>query len=93
MRVTMARKNAYVRAAKPRKLTEWIFEQLDKASGYEPTAGYQAMSDRYDGPTTEDAYEMGEKAAASGAPKDECPFSEGHPFRDEWLSGHENFRQ
>ncbi len=28
----MARKNAYVRAAKPRKLTAWIFEHLDKAA-------------------------------------------------------------
>ena len=37
LRVTMARKNAYVRAAKPRKLTAWIFEHLDKASKYEPT--------------------------------------------------------
>lgn len=36
LRVTMARKNAYVRAAKPRKLTEWIFEQLDKAADYTP---------------------------------------------------------
>ena len=35
LRVTMARKNAYVRAAKPKKLTAWIFEKLDKASGYE----------------------------------------------------------
>ena len=35
LRVTLARKNAYVRAAKPRKLTAWIFEKLDKASGYE----------------------------------------------------------
>lgn len=35
LRVTMARKNAYVRAAKPQKLTEWIFENLDKAAGYE----------------------------------------------------------
>jgi hypothetical protein len=35
LRVTMARKNAYVRAAKPKKLTEWIFENLDKAAGYE----------------------------------------------------------
>ena len=37
LRVTMTRKNAYVAAAKPKKLTAWIFEQLDKASGYEPT--------------------------------------------------------
>jgi hypothetical protein len=37
LRCTLARKNAYVRAAKPKKLTAWIFEQLDKASGYEPT--------------------------------------------------------
>ena len=37
MRVTMARKNAYVQAAKPKGLTEWIFQQLDKASGYETT--------------------------------------------------------
>lgn len=35
LRVTMARKNAYVRAAKPQKLTAWIFTQLDKASGYD----------------------------------------------------------
>ncbi len=35
LRVTMRRKNAYVRAAKPKKLTEWIFAQLDKAAGYE----------------------------------------------------------
>jgi hypothetical protein len=34
LRVTMARKNAYVRAAQPKKLTEWIVEHLDKASGY-----------------------------------------------------------
>lgn len=34
LRVTMARKNAYVRAARPGKLTEWIFERLDKAAGY-----------------------------------------------------------
>ncbi|MGD1088713.1 MAG: hypothetical protein ABR955_08305 [Verrucomicrobiota bacterium] len=34
LRVTMARKNAYVRAAKPKKLTEWIFENLDKAAKY-----------------------------------------------------------
>ena len=37
LRVTMARKNAYVRRAKPKKLTAWIFEHLDKASKYEPT--------------------------------------------------------
>ena len=36
LRTTMERKNAYVKAAKPRKLTAWIFEQLDKASGYCP---------------------------------------------------------
>ncbi len=36
LRVTMARKNAYVRAARPRKLTEWIFAHLDRAAGYQP---------------------------------------------------------
>ena len=36
LRVTMARKNAYVRAAKPRKLTEWIFGHLDKAANFDP---------------------------------------------------------
>lgn len=36
LRTTMARKNAYVRAAKPRKLTAWIFEHLDRAAGFEP---------------------------------------------------------
>jgi hypothetical protein len=30
----LARKNAYVKAAKPKKLTEWIFEHLDQAAGY-----------------------------------------------------------
>lgn len=34
LRVTMARKNAYVAAAKPRKLTAWMFEHLDKAANY-----------------------------------------------------------
>jgi hypothetical protein len=32
----MARKSAYVRAAKPRPLAEWITEQLDKAAEYSP---------------------------------------------------------
>ena len=36
LRTTMDRKNAYVKAAKPKKLTAWIFENLDKAAGYEP---------------------------------------------------------
>ncbi len=36
LRTTMERKNAYVQAAKPRKLTAWIFEQLDRAAGYTP---------------------------------------------------------
>lgn len=36
LRTTMARKNAYVRAAKPKKLTEWIFCHLDKAANYNP---------------------------------------------------------
>jgi len=31
LRVAMEKKNAYVRAAKPQKLTAWIFAQLDKA--------------------------------------------------------------
>lgn len=34
VRVTMARKNAYVKAAKPKALAAWMFEQLDKASDY-----------------------------------------------------------
>lgn len=36
LRTTLARKSAYVRAAKPRKLTEWMFEHLDRAAGYKP---------------------------------------------------------
>lgn len=36
LRTTMQRKSAYVRAAKPRKLTEWIFEKLDAAASYRP---------------------------------------------------------
>jgi hypothetical protein len=35
IRTTMKRKSAYVRAASPKKLTDWIFENLDKASGYD----------------------------------------------------------
>lgn len=34
IRTTLDRKSAYVRAARPKKLTEWIFENLDKAAGY-----------------------------------------------------------
>ena len=30
----MARKNAYVRAAKSKSLTVWMFEILDKAANY-----------------------------------------------------------
>jgi hypothetical protein len=37
LRTTMRRKNAYVKAAKPKSLAAWMFEQCDKASGYEPT--------------------------------------------------------
>jgi hypothetical protein len=33
---TMDWKNAYVRAAKPGKLNDWIFETLDKAAGFRP---------------------------------------------------------
>ncbi len=35
IRTTLSRKSAYVRAARPQKLTDWIFENLDKAAGYE----------------------------------------------------------
>lgn len=34
IRVVMARKNAYVRAAKPKSLAEWATEILDKTSRY-----------------------------------------------------------
>ena len=34
IRSTLARKNAYVRAAKPKSLAAWATEILDKASGY-----------------------------------------------------------
>jgi len=33
-RTTMARKNAYVAAAKPQSLTAWMFSVLDKAANY-----------------------------------------------------------
>jgi hypothetical protein len=32
----MARKNAYVRAARPRKLTKWVLEHLDQAAKFTP---------------------------------------------------------
>lgn len=35
-RTTMARKNAYVAAAKPKGLTAWMFEILDKAANFDP---------------------------------------------------------
>jgi hypothetical protein len=34
IRTTRRRKAAYVRASKPRKLTDWMVENLDKAAGY-----------------------------------------------------------
>jgi hypothetical protein len=36
LRVNSARKAAYLRAAEPAKLSEWIFAHLDHASGYTP---------------------------------------------------------
>ena len=38
LRTTGARKGAYVRAAHGRnmKLSQWVFEQLDRAAGYTP---------------------------------------------------------
>lgn len=35
LRTTMARKNAYVRAARPKGLSEWITDHLDRAAGYQ----------------------------------------------------------
>ena len=37
LRPTMNRKHAYMHAARPGKLADWIYEQLDKAAGYKPT--------------------------------------------------------
>ena len=37
LRVTLARKNAYVRAAKPKSLSAWMFANLDPIAKYEPT--------------------------------------------------------
>jgi hypothetical protein len=37
IRTTAQRKSAWVRAAKPRTLAEWVKENLDRASKYEPT--------------------------------------------------------
>lgn len=34
LRTTLERKGAYVRAARPRKLAEWMTAELDRASGY-----------------------------------------------------------
>lgn len=34
IRTTMKRKNAYVRAAKPKPLAEWATKILDEAAGY-----------------------------------------------------------
>ena len=37
LRVTMARKNAYERAATPTSLSAWMFANLDPIAKYEPT--------------------------------------------------------
>lgn len=37
VRVTRRRKAAYVRAAHPRPLSEWITDHLDQAAGYKAT--------------------------------------------------------
>lgn len=37
IRTTLARKSAYVRAARPLKLAEWVTEQLDRAAKYQPS--------------------------------------------------------
>ncbi|MES2367040.1 MAG: hypothetical protein V4563_14285 [Pseudomonadota bacterium] len=34
IRTTLDRKNAWVKAAKPRKLSEWVTETVDQAAGY-----------------------------------------------------------
>ena len=44
LRVTTKRKNAYVRAANKRKLSEWVFEHLDQAAGYNPSTEDQFKS-------------------------------------------------
>jgi hypothetical protein len=36
IRTTLHRKSAYVRAAKPKPLAEWLTEIADKAAKYEP---------------------------------------------------------
>ena len=36
IRTTLQRKSAWVRAARPRPLAEWVTEQLDRAAGYTP---------------------------------------------------------
>ena len=36
IRTTLKRKLAYMRAAKPRKLTDWITDKLDASAGYKP---------------------------------------------------------
>ena len=36
IRTTLARKSAYVRAAQPLGLSEWVLAQCDQASGYKP---------------------------------------------------------
>ena len=43
LRTTQARKGAYVRAANGRKLSEWVFEHLDKAAGYKPNGKHSEM--------------------------------------------------
>lgn len=34
VRVTRARKGAYVRAARPRRLSDWVTHHLDRAAGF-----------------------------------------------------------
>lgn len=35
IRTTLKRKLAYMKAARPRKLTDWITDKLDAAAGYD----------------------------------------------------------
>lgn len=57
LRMPMARKCAYVKAAHPGKLSAWIFGLLDKASGYDTISGDHAQTDRAEHGTTENTYE------------------------------------
>lgn len=63
LRTTRARKGAYVRAARPGKLTDWVFGHLDKAAGYKGEGKLIGMDAWFQAQEADSAPERGGKGA------------------------------